>query len=165
MFTTQQCILMNLLNCGVCDLDLLEDINYDLDDILDYLKENGDLNINSIFREVFIAGALELQEEFDSQKDEIRERILERLQEEKAECIADGMTEEEIEECEEHQQLINDLELLKNAKLKPKDDLDYYLNYQDTHVFMKHIEFYRKWLSKEVDNIEDKMGWKFRNID
>lgn len=35
MLTTQQCILTHLLNCGTNDLLMLEDINYDLDEILD----------------------------------------------------------------------------------------------------------------------------------
>ena len=162
--TMQECILTKILNCESADLSLLEDINYDLDDIIDDLMENNDLSLNSIFREVFRAGARDLQEEYEMQKDEIKERILEALEEEKEECIKSGeMTEKELEELEEHKELVNDLELLENEELNPEEDLDYFINYMDTHVFMKNLEFYRRWMEKEVDSIEYKMGWNFRD--
>lgn len=160
--TMQECILTRILNCGSADLCLLENINYDLDNILDDLMENNDLSLNSIIREVFRMGARDLQEEFEMQKDEIREMILEALNEEKEECVNSG--EMTIEEDEEYIELINDLNLLENEDLNPEEDLDYFLNYLDTHVFMKNIEFYRRWMEKEVDNIEHKMGWNFKNI-
>lgn len=75
------------------------------------------------------------------------------------------MTQEELEETEEHEELISDLALLKSGDLQPTNDLEFYLNYQDTHVFMKHIDFYRKYMENTVDDIEYKMGWSFKNID
>lgn len=163
MFTVKECILMKILNCGSADLDLLEDIHYDLDDILDDLMENDCLNINSIFQQVFIQGAIDLKEEFETQKNEIRERIFEALAEEKEEWITSGeMTEEELEECEEHKELINDLELLNSGILNPELDLSYDLNYLDTHVYMSNIDFYRRWMKKEIETIENNMGWEFQ---
>lgn len=103
-----------------------------------------------------------LNKNFRLQKDEIKERILEALEEEKEEWITSGETSEELEECEEHKELVNDLELLTSGELNPKEDLEYYLNYMDTHVFMKNIEFYRRWMGKEVNDIEDNMGWSFK---
>ena len=50
MITTQEYILMHILDCGNADLDLLNKIEYDLCDIIDYLKEIDNLKINSIFR-------------------------------------------------------------------------------------------------------------------
>lgn len=166
MLTTQECVITKILDCGTADLSLLDDINYDLDDILDSLMENNCLSLNGIFQEVFIKGAEELQEEFENQKEDIKAEILYRIEEEKSEWVESGeMTQEELEETEEHEELISDLKLLESGDLQPANDLEFYLNYQDTHVFMKHIDFYRKYMENTVDDIEYKMGWYFKNID
>ena len=154
--TKQEEILTNLLDCGTSDLELLEDIEYDLYDILEYLKEYGSFNINSIFRKVFEKGAIDLNYAFIEHKEEIREQILEEIQTTKEEY-----PDYDLENDEDYQELVNDLYLLDNEKLNPIEDLDYYLNWQDTHVYMKHIEFYRKYIPDVVDTIETNMGWDF----
>ena len=156
MLTTQECVMTKILNCGTADLSLLDDINYDLDDILDSLMENNCLSLNGIFQEVFIKGAEELQEEFKNQKEDIKAEILYKIEENETENLT---------ETEEHKELISDLALLESGELKPENDLEFYLNYQDTHVFMKHIDFYRRYMENTVDDIEYKMGWYFKNID
>lgn len=156
MLTTQECVFTKILDCGTADLSLLDDINYDLDDIIDSLMENNCLSLNGIFQEVFIKGAEELQEEFENQKEDIKQEILLRIEEDER---------EELTEVEEYEELISDLALLKSGDLQPTNDLEFYLNYQDTHVFMKHIDFYRKYMENTVDDIEYKMGWCFQNID
>ena len=166
MLTTKECVMTKILNCGTADLSLLDDINYDLDDIIDDLKENQDLSLHGIFRMVFIKGACELQEEFENQKEDIKSEILLRMEKEIEEFVESGeMTKEELEETEEHKELVSDLALLESGNLKPENDLSYYLNCQDTHVFMKHIEFYRRYMENTVDDIEYKMGWSFKDID
>jgi len=77
--TTQQAVFTKILNCGVCDLELLNDIEYDLDDIIEDCIANDDLSLHSIFREVFYNGADDLQSAFDEKKEEIRDAILEAL--------------------------------------------------------------------------------------
>ena len=146
--TKQQEILTNLLNCGTEDLELLEDIEYDLDDILEYLKKSDDFNINSIFREVFMKGASDLEEAFENQKEEIKEQILNEMRIHMFDLM-------------KYDELANDLELLDSDKLKPTRDLNYYVNYLDTHVYMKHIDFYRRYMPDVVDEIESNMGWEF----
>ena len=160
--TMQQAVLSKILNCGYCDLELLEDIEYDLDDIIQDCIDNGDLSLHGIFRGVFLMGASDLQNAFDEQKDNIRDSILEALENEKIEWIDSGeMTIEELENCEEHKELIADLKLLDSGILNPKDDVGYFMNYMDTHVSMKHIDFYRRWMENNVNNIESYMGWSF----
>ena len=154
--TKQQEILTNLLNCGTEDLKLLEDIEYDLDDILEYLKESGDFNINSIFREVFKKGAIDLNYAFREREEEIREQILDEMKAAKEEY-----PDYDLENDEDYQTLVNDLNLLNNEKLNPIEDLDYYLNYYDTHVYMPHIDFYKRYMPDVVDEIETNMGWDF----
>ncbi len=156
MLTTQECVMTKILDCGTADLSLLDDINYDLDDILDSLMENNCLSLNNIFQEVFVKGAEELQEEFENQKEDIKAEILYKIEENEAENLT---------ETEEHKELISDLALLESGDLQPENDLEFYLNYQDTHVFMKHIDFYRRYMENTVDDIEYKMGWDFKDID
>ena len=154
--TKQEEILTNLLNCSTGDLKLLDDIEYDLYDIIEYLKEYGSFNINDIFSEVFMKGAIDLKYEFIGRKDGIREQILEEMQATKEEY-----PDYDLEKDEDYQELVNDLDLLDNEKLNPIEDLNYYLNWQDTHVYMEHIEFYRKHMPDVVDTIETNMGWDF----
>ena len=154
--TKQEEILTNLLDCGTDDLKLLEDIEYDLYDILEYLKECGNFNINSIFREVFKKGAIDLNYAFIERKEEIREQIIEEMQ-----TVKEEYPDYDLEKDEDYQELVNDLDLLDNEKLNPIEDLDYYLNYLDTHVYMEYIEFYRKYMPDIVDTIETNMGWDF----
>lgn len=156
MLTTQECVMTKILDCGTADLSLLDDINYDLDDIIDSLMENNCLSLNGIFQEVFIKGAEELQEEFKNQKEDIKAEILYKIEENETENLT---------ETEGHKELISDLALLESGDLQPENDLEFYLNYQDTHVFMKHIDFYRRYMENTVDDIEYKMGWDFKDID
>lgn len=164
--TTYEAILTEILDCGTADLSMLNDIKYDLYDIIQECMNDDCLSLHGIFQGVFYIAADTLQCKFDEQKDDIREVILEALEEEKREFIDSGeMTEEELAECDEHKELIADLELLNNNKLHPESDVDFYLNYLDTHVYMKHIDFYRRWMKDDVDMIEDDMGWTFEDCD
>lgn len=134
--TQWKCVLAAILNCGIADLELLEDINYDLDDVIDELMDNHDLTLNSIFRTVFMMGAQELSEKLNMYKDELEATIKETIKIAKREASNTGypLTDDEMMEYDEYRVLINDLELLNSGELKPEDDLNYFLNFCDTHV-------------------------------
>ncbi len=160
--TQMVCVLTKILECGSADLDLLEDIEYDLDDIIEECLENGGINLHSIFVGVFRKGALELQEAYDERKEEIKNEIRKAIRHEYVDCVESGdMTEEELENCEEHIELLTALDLIENDELHPEEDVDYFLNFQDTHVSMKHLDFYKRWMENTVLSIEEKMGWEF----
>lgn len=166
MISTQEWVFMRILDCGSADLALLNDIQYDLDDVIDELMIDGCLSLHGIFEKAFLKGATELKEYFDSEKEDIKDEILRRIEKDKEEFVESGeMTQEELEETEEHQELLSDLKLLESESLNPENDLSYWLNYQDTHVCMKHIDFYRKYMENAVDDVEYKMGWSFQNAD
>lgn len=141
MLTQQQNILMQLLKCGERDLLLLEKIKYDLYDIINELVNCNDLSLNSILLEVFVLGADDLGMELVRKKDEIEELIK--------------------EEAENSKEALSDLELLQSGELKPTEDIDYHCNGFNTHVFMKNIDFYKRWMKDELEEIEENMGWKF----
>ena len=75
MLTTQQCILTHLFNCGTSDLCMLDDINYDLDEILDDLVENNCLSFNDLYRAVFNKGIDDLAERLQEQRNDLIEKI------------------------------------------------------------------------------------------
>lgn len=160
--TQLEAVITKILNCGTCDLSLLEDIEYDLDDIVQECMDDGCLSLKEIIRRVFYKAADDLQCAFDEREDSIRESILEAIASDKEEWVTSGeMTMEELEECDEYQELISDLRLIDSGELHPSEDIDFYSNCLDTHVYMKHIDFYRRWMEKEVDEIESNMGWMF----
>lgn len=165
MLTTQQCILTHLLNCGTSDLLMLDDINYDLDEILDDLVENGCLSFNDLYRAVFNKGVDDLAERLQDQRNDLIEKIETEIQWSIDEYVKSGeMTLDELKETDEYQQNIADLNLIKNNELNPKEQYDYYLNYLDTHIFLKHLPFYRTWMKSDIDDIEDKMGISFKEM-
>ena len=165
MLTTQQCILTHLLDCGTSDLCKLEDINYDLDEILDDLVENNCLNFNELYRLVFLKGVTDLAERLQEQRNDLIEKIEAEIQWSIDEFVKSGeMTFEELKETDEYKQNIADLNLIKGNELNPQEQYDYYLNYLDTHIFLKHLPFYRTWMESDIDDIEDKMGISFKEM-
>ena len=160
--TMQQAVLSKILNCGYCDLELLEDIDYDLDNIIEDLMDNNCLSLHGIFRSVFTQGALDLQAAFNKNKDTIREEILQSIEEDKNEWVNSGeMTQAEFEECDEYKEKIRHLKLLDDNILRPEKDVGMFLNYQDTHVSIKHLDFYKAWMETTINEIESNMGWDF----
>ena len=72
-------ILMKLLQCGVSDIQMLDDIKYDLYDIVGYLEDFGILSLNNILYEVYKKGLLELYGEFEEQSYDISLDIEEKI--------------------------------------------------------------------------------------
>ena len=140
--TQQQCILTSLLKCGSMDLELLEQINYDLDDILGDLLDNGMLNLNELFSAVFQKGQSELQNIIDERKTDLINEI-------------EGLTEQDAEYEELNQELLD----LDNLSLE--DDFSWFTNCLDTHIFLVNLETYKKYFADEISDIENKMGFEF----
>lgn len=146
----QKELLTAILGCGEMDLEVLEDIEYDLYEIIKRIKENEqELALNNLIRNVFVQGVSDLQYAFNNNKENIREKINEK--------ISDGVD----EDCtyEEYKNYFDELDLL--YEVSPIEDFSYYINGTDSHVYMKHLDFYRRYLPDEVDDIEYNMGWHF----
>ena len=152
-------ILCTLLDCGVCDLTMLEDIKYDLWDILKDMIANKDMNINSIFRGVFEQARFDLNSAFEEEKDDICEAIKDEMERYAADAKEDGV--ENFDEEDEYIKLIEYRDLLDAGEINPEEDLTYYLNYMDTHVALKHYDFYFLWMRDHVLRIENLMGFEF----
>lgn len=164
MVTTDS-ILASILGCGTADLSLLEYLGYDIGPIIDNCIEDGDLSLYGIIRRVADTAAFDLQEALDEQRDAIRDAMHEQLAFERSEFIDSGeMTEEELNECDEHKELIRDLDLLNSNELRPVYDVDLYYNFLATNVGITNLGWYKRWMGSVVDEIEDKMGFLFMDL-
>lgn len=163
--TTQEQILMTILKCGTLDLMFLDKIGYDVDEIVEDLMGNGILSYNAIWQEVFYKAISDLTSIIQDKKDEIIEEIQYQLDEEQEEIKNGEYTEEELEDFPEHQELMADMELITSGELDDLEDCyDYYLNYLDTHIYLKHLDFFEKYLSDDIDELENNMGVCFEYL-
>ena len=168
-------VLMHLFKCGQYDLSILDDIEYDLDDILDELVEENNLSLSSLIRTVFQKGVDELNDLINDIKPDIYEdlQILdETLPKEsdspevidKKESALDAQDvylshKYDIEWGDKIPEHIEEL-----SEINPFDDIDWYINYLDTHIyFTKHKDIYHRFFADQISNIEDKIGFNFEN--
>ena len=175
MLTQAECILTKLLDCGIADLSVLEDVNYDLDDILDDLVANNCLSFTSLVEAIFYQGITDLTEMINGCKAIVIEEL-----EELEEMLPKSTDSQEVIEQQldkmfasvvgrylddkYHIEWGDDLEYhieeIKN--LSPEDDIRFYINYLDTSIwFNEHEDVYRLYFAKQVSEIEDKIGFSF----
>lgn len=139
-------LLMSLLECGILDLSILDDVGYDLGDIADELIGEGiKPTLNAITGEIFRKG-----------QEELREKLKDAIED-----VKQGMEEAEDEEdAEEYEKLKEKLEALES--LDPEEDIDWFCNCLDTSIwFRENEEIYREYLSNEISDVEDNMGFAF----
>lgn len=137
-------ILLVLLECGSLDLRILDDVGYDLGEIVEELQTDGiKPTLNIITGEIFRKGQLELT---GAVRDAIDERKNQKDNMEEGEAEYDRL-QEEIDELE---------------SLNPWEDMGWYCNCIDTSCwFSNNEEIYRKYIPDAISNIEDNMGFEF----
>lgn len=173
MIKQSEWVLMHLLKCGQCDLSILDDIEYDLDDILDELVEENNLSLTSLIRTVFQKGVDELNDLINDIKPDIYEdlQILDETLPkesdsaeicEKKEAALDAQDvylshKYDIEWGEKIPEYIEEL-----SEINPFNDIDWYINCLDTYIyFTKHQDIYRRFFSEQISQIEGKIGFCF----
>ena len=134
--TNQQRVLMRLLHCGVDDLSLLDDIEYDLDDMIDEMVEDQFLSLDNLLRLVFE----EAKREFADAVNQMRDEVIEEYEAE----FEEGDSRDEIETI---------------RKLDPIQDFDYYINYLDTHIYLSNYGLYNRYFGTSVELIEQRTGF------
>lgn len=137
-------LLCAILDCGFADLGMIDDCQYDLAEIYNYLKEfRKDVSLNAVINEIFRLGVSELEEKVLSQKEDTEIRLESAVKGSKLE----RMLHEQMEE-------IN--------SLCPKDDVVWHTNFLDSDIrFCKNESLYRKHFAVEISGIEDNMGFEF----
>lgn len=157
MITTQQQLLCTILDCGTDDLLWLDDIGYDVNDIVEELLQEGRLSYNEIWREVFLKGIEDLENVIKTNKDIIVEEIQDKLEEE-----SEAYTQEELEEFPEHQELMKDLYLITSGALECLDGrYQYWVNCSARGIQLDHLDFFHRYLADDIEDIERKMGMSF----
>ena len=141
MRTTAEDIACAVLGCGTYDLAMLDDVQYDVTEIiLGLMTDNyGEFNINDVMREVFHMGVVDIENAIDQRLDEIG-----RL----------GGDDEPDEIKEERAALL---------ALCPVDDIESFHNFIDTHVWITpehHAQDYRRYLGDALDEFAENTGFE-----
>lgn len=139
-------LLMSLLECGSCDLSILDDVGYDLGEIADDLiREGVKPTLNAITGEIFRKGQSELTEK-------VRD-VIEDTRRDMEEAEDEG-------DADEYEKLKEKLEALES--LNPEEDIDWFCNCLDTSIwFAENEDIYREHLADEISDVEDNMGFSF----
>lgn len=156
VISVQEKILTTLLDCGVADLSVLNDVGYDVTSMVEELQSDGRLSLNNLMNEVFWRGVSDVNDAFLYNREDIITDI-------EAE-INDVKDEEEAAEeySDEYIQLLNDLELAQNWQdLTDAGNWDCETNGLYNEVSIKHLEFLKKWMPNEVSDAETNMGYYF----
>lgn len=141
----QKELLRALLCCGNDDLSMLDDTEYDFFDVIQSIWNDDAIpTLNRIMEEIFIFGIIDL-------KDAIENKISE--------------YEDELKWLDPQEAKALDIKNIINALkyLNPDEDVEYYCNCQDTSVSLYDPDdTYKQFLSKEISEIERKMGFEFK---
>lgn len=150
-------ILCELLNCGYGDIEMLKDLQYDYDDIKEELNEMycDKWEFNDILRGAIWVYKHNIQDVIDSRVKELNFEISS-MESWYDDSSIDVQEEDKIKWdklCEEKENL---------EQLDASEDIDYFVNYLDTHIYIRNDEIkaiYRKYLQDDIDVENDKIGF------
>lgn len=146
MVSNREDFLMNLLNCGVLDLKLIDGVGYEWCDILDgetlgEMLSDGSRQretLNYIMRRVVEFGI-----------DQITTAVDDRI------CEIEAIPNERELDADEEEEL----EALRT--LNPEEDIESYHNFIDTHVwFENNADVYRTYLQEALDDFTEGTGFE-----
>lgn len=138
MITGKEALMCSLLHCGIDDLDLLDNIEYDFDDVLkrigwQTLRAN-EIDINDIIMAAFDIGKSNIAYTIEW-KIKYREQL--------------GLTDDDVE---------------KLKLLDPYEDICSYHNYLDTSVrFERNAEIYHELLKDSLDAFYERTGYEIQD--
>ena len=162
-------LLTALLECGYADLSMLDNVGYDIEEIIaDAIDNYGKVTLNTLLATIFVNGLCDLDSAYKENKDKIVSEINNEIKKLKAEYENDypESTEEEWEDSGQYQEVSDLQELLIDMNdFHPFSEGDYFINYLDSHIYMPHLTFYKKYMKDEVEKVEDNMGISFTEID
>lgn len=162
-------LLCALLDCGYADLAMLDDVGYDMNEIVaDAIDNYRKVTLNALLATIFLNGLDDLASAYRENKERIVEDINDEIESLKIDYsynVADDEdweNSEEWEKSEEYQRVYELEELLIDMiDYSPFRDGDYFVNCLDSHIYVPHMDFYRKYMKDEVEEIERNMGISF----
>ena len=135
MATGAQTLLCEIFSCGSSDLELLDDIGYSWDEVLDQMDwPREGLDFNDLLRAIVDLGIIG-----------VKEAVTSRIE------TLEGMASRDDDEEQE-------LKVLR--ELRPDDDIRASFNFRDNHVwFERNGSAYRYYLEDAVDEFEENTGF------
>lgn len=150
MNKANEALLAELLECGIDDLVMLDDIDYDLTNVVDHYKENGETpTLNDLLEAVFERGQTLIVDGWFIELGE-REDELEQM---KGNLYVDHVRKAELEE-----------EIEELNALNPWEDIEWYCNCLDTSWWMHNADTYRKYLGSYVKEAEKLTGFELKEV-
>lgn len=134
-------LIRAVLDCGVDDLNMLDDSEADLFKIVERMRFEGlEITLNGIMAEIFREGIFRMGEAVK----EVRERL-------EAEESEGTLTEAGYEQ----------LEAIRQHDLSPQNDFTYYVNCLDTHLNCDSSkkEVYEEMFEQEMQDLMDYTGF------
>ena len=145
MSVNQNTVLKAVLHCGTMDLSILDDIEYDLGEIVEELIDEGiQPTLNQIMSEVFRKATEDMTEAVDEEIMYTREDL------------------DDLDEDEEEQETFHILQekLSELLKLNPEEDIDWYCNCLDTSIYIeRNGEIYNRYMTDAVERIGNRAGF------
>lgn len=133
--TSREDFLMQILDCGILDLSLIDGVKYDWCDIIGELHGNFDLNI--VMNEVFLYGFGEIE-------NEVNARI----------CELEAIPNERPLDVDEEE------ELSALRMLEPYEDFSSFHNYIDTHANCdQYTHIYKVYMADALEEFERNTGF------
>ena len=130
---TARSLLCAILHCGYLDLDLLDNVEYAWEDVLDCIEWEN-YSFNDVMRAVFDLGIIDIRDAVEGRIDTLSEY--------------DDLDDDEKEE----------LKLLQ--ELDPDNDIESWHNCLDTSVWcQEHGDTYKRYLSDELEKFERMTGF------
>ena len=136
-------LLCALLDCGYADLAMLDDVGYDINDIIEEARLMfGDICLNSIMAVIFQKGLSDLEVAFaDNQNriiDEIDEEIKQIKNDYKNDCLKDidYVKDKDYVNCLKDEVYALERPRMDLVDFHPVYDGSYFINYLDSHIYI-----------------------------
>ena len=148
-------MLCELLNCGTCDLDMLESCNYNFEDILDKV-DTFTTREEMKFDDILLGAIYIYQDNIQNKVEEMikeTENNIKYMNEELEVC---GYGKRELLELEYEKQKLEDLE-----SICVDSDIEYFVNYLDTNMYLNEEmkPIYKEYLSDIINEENEKIGF------
>lgn len=157
-------ILQTLFGGGTGDYAMLEKCNYDFEEVLSEIEgftTRNEMTFNDILLGAISLYKRNIQAKIDKVLCEIEYRLKELQDEEDWE--SGSLSQAEYDEYDRLQTERNDLE-----SICVYDDIEYFINYIDTHIFINDEitrEVYRNYLKDFIDEENQNIGFVYLDLD
>ena len=150
-------LFCRLLNCGTFDLNMLEKMDIEIDDVLDYINDNLSIQTQITFNDLLYAtiqvACNETQQQIAYKEEDTLDTIINEI-EELQKQYKNLYVEKHWDKIDEIGDKINVLEweLIIIKEINIFNDVDEFYNSLDTHItLVNNIEIYQKYFQEELD--------------